>query len=133
MKPYEDTGSEYVPEQPSRSSSRSSQDILGDSSTEGNEGGQSSVSTNKDTRKCMRKENLGKKNMRKNKRARSEACVNTKGVLVPAKQIDTGLQCTCNEKCHEKIVHERQKQLFSKFYALALICKVRTYIHSYML
>lgn len=119
MEPYEDSGSEHVPEQRSRSSSRSLQDILGDTSTVDNEEGQSSVSTNKDTRKRMRNENLWKKNVRKNKRARGEAYVNTKGVLIPAKQIDTGLQCNCNQKCHEKIVHDRQKQLFSKFYTLA--------------
>ncbi|XP_039747039.1 uncharacterized protein LOC120637854 isoform X2 [Pararge aegeria] len=130
VEPYEDSGSEYVPEQRSRSSSRSLQDILGDSSTENNEEGQPSFSTNKDTRKRMRKESLWKKNVRKNKRARGEAYVNTKGVLIPAKQIDTGLQCTCNQKCHDKIVHDRQKQLFSKFYALANFDLQSAYLYS---
>ncbi|CAG9781819.1 unnamed protein product [Diatraea saccharalis] len=71
VEPYEDSGSEYVPEQGSKSSSRSLRDILGDSSgSEGNDEGLSSVSTSKDTRKRIRKENLWKKNVRKNKRAR---------------------------------------------------------------
>lgn len=130
MEPYEDSGSDYVPEQRSRSSSWSLQDILGDSATEGNEEGQSSVSTNKGTKKRKRTENSWKKNERKYKRARGEAYINTKGVTIPAKQIDTDLQCNCNQKCHEKIKHDRQKELFSKFYDLANFDLQSAYLYS---
>ncbi|XP_072387117.1 uncharacterized protein [Diabrotica undecimpunctata] len=113
--PYQDSGSEYVQDHRSRSSSPNLQHILEDLSIEED---QSSVST-KTTRKRIRKENTWKKNVRKNKRAKGEKYTNTKGVLVLAKTINTQYRCPCKEKCHEKIDPERQRVLFSKFYGLS--------------
>lgn len=127
VEPYQDSGSEYVPERRSRSSSQDLQDILSESPNE--EEHQPTVAGNK-TRKRTRKENMWKKNVRRNKRAKGEEYTNTKGVLIPAKEINTDHQCPCNGKCHEKIKPERQGQLFSKFYELSNFDLQSSYLHS---
>lgn len=125
--PYLDSGSEYVPDHSSRSSSPDLQNILENPSNEDNQ--PSSVSANT-TRKRTRKPNMWKKNVRKFKRAKGEEYTNTKGVLVPAKQINTQYQCPCKEKCHEKIKPERQGTLFAKFYEISNFDLQSSYLYS---
>ncbi|CAG9790284.1 unnamed protein product [Diatraea saccharalis] len=112
VEPYEDSGSEYVPEQGSRSSSRSLRDILGDSSgSEGNDEGHSSVSTSKDTRKRIRKENLWKKNVRKNKRARvTDSCKRCDNFKVKIDACDTNEISKKNELTIAKELHLRKAE-----------------------
>lgn len=86
-------------------------------SEQGQGGGSSEILVKPKGRKRVKNELTWKRNIRKDKRLKGKEYINIKGNVVPQKQPKTG-PCRCNNKCHTKITHERQIQIFNEFYNL---------------
>ncbi|CAH4034232.1 unnamed protein product [Pieris brassicae] len=114
--PYQDSGSEYLPTR-SPSPYEDLLDILDTENQSPNNihpiaSPQNDEAQIQKPRKRVRQPSKQKKNIRKVKRVKGEEYINTKGNTVPSKTINTDIPCKCEQKFHDKVGAERQKELF---------------------
>lgn len=132
--PYQDSGSEYLPTRSPSPADVDLLDILGAENQSPNVAHPTASPENTEEqckpRKRLRQPSKWKKNIRKEKRAKGEEYVNTKGNTVPSKSINTDIPCKCAQKCHDKINSEQQKELFNRFYAMENFDLQSSYIFS---
>ena len=78
-------------------------------------------------RKRKRNADQWKCNVRKAKRAKGEAYVNTVGMSVPAKEV-LPLNCKCRFKCSEAFSDDVRNKICAEYYALGDFCRQKDYI-----